>query len=164
TSTNCPQRGEVMVRVGIWERDEGLFEAISRGIHTMVPQPELLRGRHPAELCKKPLDLLVISPHAAGWAGVIKSRIVLLPGSAGALCKLISAESAVSYGTSPQDTLTLSSLEGEQICVALQRELVTVGGIIVERQELVLPYPAATETPPHFMAQVGALLLLGCSV
>ncbi|MEG0321404.1 MAG: hypothetical protein RR606_04340 [Oscillospiraceae bacterium] len=155
-----------MVRVGIWERDEGLFEAISRGIHTMVPQPELLRGRHPAELCKKPLDLLVISPHAAGWAGagVIKSRIVLLPGSAGALCKLISAESAVSYGTSPQDTLTLSSLEGEQICVALQRELVTVAGIIVERQELVLPYPAATETPPHFMAQVGALLLLGCSV
>ena len=70
-------------------------------------------------------------------------------------------ESAVSYGTGPQNTITLSSLEGDKICLAIQRELVTVEGCVVDRQELVLPYPAGRETPDLFMAQVGALLLLG---
>ena len=70
-------------------------------------------------------------------------------------------ESAVSYGPGPKDTITLSSLEGDKICLAVQRELVTVEGSVVERQELVLPYPAGQETPELFMAQVGALLLLG---
>ncbi|MEG2421383.1 MAG: hypothetical protein RSB55_07515 [Oscillospiraceae bacterium] len=153
-----------MVRVGIWERDEGLYEAIRRGTRLTMPSIIFLRGDHPAQFSHEALDLLVIAPNAVGLGGTaaITCRVALLPGGAARSCTL-RAESAVSYGLSPKDSITLSSVEGEQICIALQRELVTVGGTIVERQELVLPYPAETETPTHFMAQVGALLLLGCS-
>ena len=109
------------------------------------------------------LDLLVVSPRATGWAGAasVNCRLVLLPGSAAPMARGLRVEGAVSYGTGPKNTITLSSLEGDKICLAIQRELVTVKGGIVERQELVLPYPAGQETPDLFMARVGTLLLLG---
>ena len=65
----------------------------------------------------------------------------------------------MSYGTSARDTLTLSSLEGDQICVALQRDIVTVSGAVVERQELVLPFPPG-RSPLPWLCAVGALLLM----
>ena len=156
-----------MYRVGVWERDEGLCSAMEEAlVHSGLDRPFLLRGRHPAELAGESLDLLVVSPAATGWAGAasVTCRMVLLPGSAGPLARGMRVESAVSYGTGPKDTITLSSLEGEQICLAIQRELVTVDGRVVERQELVLPYPAGQQTPDLFMARIGALLLLGCGV
>ena len=153
-----------MRRVGVWERGEGLCDALESQLRcSSVPLPRLLRGRHPAELAGESLDLLVVSPRATGWAGAasVSCRMVLLPGSAGPMAGDMRVESAVSYGPGPKDTITLSSLEGDKICLAVQRELVTVEGSVVERQELVLPYPAGQETPELFMAQVGALLLLG---
>lgn len=153
-----------MRRVGVWERGEGLCDALESRLRcSAVPLPLLLRGRHPAELAGESLDLLVVSPRATGWAGAasVSCRMVLLPGSAGPMARDMRVESAVSYGPGPKDTITLSSLEGDKICLAVQRELVTVEGSVVERQELVLPYPAGQETPELFMAQVGALLLLG---
>ena len=156
-----------MRRVGVWERDEGLCEAIRAAAgKSGSEQPRFLRGQHPAELTGEPLDLLVASPAAIGWAGAarVTCRMALLPGSAAPLARGLRAESAVSYGTGPKDTITLSSLEGDKICLAIQRELVTLEGRVVERQELVLPYPAGRVTPELFMARVGALLLLGCGM
>ena len=70
------------------------------------------------------------------------------------------AASAVSYGASPRDSLTLSSREGDTLWAALQRELVTVDGQVVERQEFPLRLePGAGELPS--LAAAGALLLLG---
>ena len=130
----------------------------------MVDQLALHRGFHPAELAGTPLDLLAISPDAGGLAGAgaITCRTVLLPGQAGALVRPLKADSAVSYGSSPRDTITLSSLEGDQICLALQRELVTVQGRVIERQELVLPFPPG-RSAQLYLASVGTLLLLGIS-
>lgn len=71
-------------------------------------------------------------------------RTVLLPGGAGPLARALRTGQAVSYGTSPRDTLTFSSLEGDRICLALQRELVTLQGTVVEQQEMVLPFPAGS--------------------
>lgn len=156
-----------MRRVGIWERGEGLCEAIGESMsRSGLECPTLFCGRHPAELAGESLDLLVVSPAATGWAGAasVTCRMVLLPGSAGPMARGMHVESAVSYGAGPKNTITLSSLEGDKICLAIQRELVTVEGRVVERQELVLPYPAGRETPELFMAQVGALLLLGGGV
>ena len=153
-----------MRRVGVWERSEGLCRVIGDALsRSGRSRPLFLQGRHPAELAGENLDLLVVSPAATGWAGAasVTCRIVLLPGGAGPMARGMHVESAVSYGTGPQNTITLSSLEGDKICLAIQRELVTVEGCVVERQELVLPYPAGRETPDLFMAQVGALLLLG---
>lgn len=154
-----------MRRVGVWERNEGLCRAIGEILSKNgQARPIFLRGQHPAELAGENLDLLVVSPTATGWAGAasVSCRIVLLPGGAGPMARGMHVESAVSYGAGPQNTITLSSLEGDKICLAIQRELVTVEGCVVDRQELVLPFPAGRETPDLFMARVGALLLLGC--
>lgn len=149
-----------MYQVGIWEFSEGLLEAVRS---RMPPNAAQLRsGRHPAELAGEPLDLLTVAPGAIGWAGAgaVECRAVLLPGSAGPLARALRTGQAVSYGTSPKDTLTFSSLEGDQICLALQRELVTLEGAVVEQQELVLPFPVG-ESPLPFLALAGTLLLLG---
>lgn len=149
-----------MPYIGIWERDEGIYEALRP--RTAGLEAEFLRGRHPADFLQRPLDLLVIAPGAVGLAGsgAISCGTVLLPGAAGSQVQNLRTVSAVSYGTSPRDTLTFSSLEGEQICLALQRELVTLAGTVVEQQELVLPFPPGL-SPLPFLAVTGALLLLG---
>ena len=147
-----------MYSVGIWSQGENVADLIAR----RAPGVALFRGRHPAELAGRQLDLLVAAPDAAGWAGAgaVDCRAVLLHGAAGPLARNLRPCCAVSYGTSPRDTLTLSSLEGNQICLALQRELVTLAGEVVEPQELVLPFSPDT-APLPFLAAAGALLLLG---
>lgn len=156
-----------MRHVGVWERNEGLYAVLGRDLENSgLPKPLMFCGHHPAELAGEMLDLLVVSPDAAGWGGAssVNCRILLLPGSAGQLARGMHVEGAVSYGTGPKDTISLSSLEGDKICLAIQRELVTVDGGVVERQELVLPYPAGEERPDLFMARIGAMLLLGGAV
>ena len=66
----------------------------------------------------------------------------------------------MSYGASPKNSLTVSSREGDHLWAALQRELVTVDGQVVERQEFSMPLlPGQGELPS--LAVAGALLLLG---
>ena len=153
-----------VIRVGIWERDEGIFRAVRGALEAgSRPFPQMLSGRYAAEFAAMNLDLLAVSPEAAARArpsAGVRCRCLLLPGTAGPLAREVAAEYAVSYGTSPKDTITLSSLEGGQICLALQRELVTLTGQVLEQQELVLPYPRGS-TPEIVLATAGTLLLLG---
>ena len=81
-------------------------------------------------------------------------------GDAGELLDGLRAASAVSYGASPRDSLTISSREGGRLWAALQRELVTVDGQVVERQEFPLALEPGREELPA-LAVAGALLLLG---
>ena len=153
-----------LYHVGIWEPDSALSQAVLNGLRAAgVALPALKTGNHPAAFAGEdaPLDLLVVAPGAVGWAGAaaIHAGVALICGAAGPLARTLQAGSAVSYGTSPRDTLTLSSLEGTQFCVAVQRELFTISGRVVERQELVLPFPAG-DAPLPWLAAVGALLLL----
>ena len=106
--------------------------------------------------------LLVVSPRAAERRRQLPTgcRTVLLPGGAGGLLSGLDPAAAVSYGTGPRDTLTLSSREGRQLWCAIQRELVTVEGQVVERQELPLRLPDHM-SPLSVLAAAGALLLLG---
>ena len=107
-------------------------------------------------------SLLVVSPGAAARHLELPGacRTVLLPGDAGDLLGSLRAASAVSYGASPRDSLTISSREGGRLWAALQRELVTVGGQVVERQEFPLTLAPGTKELPA-LAAAGALLLLG---
>lgn len=153
-----------MRKVGIWERGEGLRAAIEEDLKKSgLPLPVLIGAQHPVILLGENMDLLVVSPGAAGWAGAggLHCRLALVPEGAGVLMKGLKAEGVVSYGSGTKNTITLSSLEENRICLAIQRELVTVEGNMVERQELVLPYPQQGQTPEFFMARIGALLLLG---
>lgn len=106
--------------------------------------------------------LLVVSPRAAAEGARLPGacRTILLPGDAGRLLKGLRAASAVSYGSSPRDSLTISSREGDRLWAALQRELVTLGGQVVERQEFPLPLGPEGRAMSD-LAVAGALLLLG---
>lgn len=106
--------------------------------------------------------LLVVSPRAAahGDGRPERCRMALLPGDTPLPGWNLQAASAVSYGSGPKNTLTLSSREGRKLWLALQRELVTIQGQVVDRQEFpwMLDHGAS---PQSALAVAGALLLLG---
>lgn len=139
----------------VLEENEGIEEAILRGLSPWRIEQIPHGGEdHPA--------LMVVSPRAAarGTAPGGACRTVLLPGEAGGLLSKLQAACAVSYGPSPRDTLTISSRERDRLWCALQREVVTVEGHVVERQE----FPVALRPGRDSMgalAAAGALLLLG---
>ena len=148
-----------MWQIGVWERDEGLADAVSRLADGLAA---LVRAcRHPAGLAGLELDLLVVSPSATGWAGAgaLNCRTALVPGGRASLTRLLPAGTLISYGPSSRNTLTLSSLDGRRASVAVQREFSALDGSPVERQELILP--ASGQSPDLLLAQAGAALLLG---
>ncbi len=108
---------------------------------------------------RKP-GLLVIGPGVTVLPGPLVCGTVLLPGSASGLLERISAKSAVSYGLSGRDTITLSSRRGSRLWVAVQRELVRLDGLVLERQELAVEMEEGMDTL-HALALTGARLLLG---
>lgn len=147
-----------MRQIGVWEHCEGLAEQVSR----MAEGTALVRAcSHPALLAGIDLDLLIVSPGATGWAGAssLTCRMALLPGGLFALTRALPSHTAITYGTSPRNTITLSSLAEGRAAVAIQREFLTLDGRPVERQELVLPCPHTS--PDLLLVQVGTALLLG---
>lgn len=149
-----------MELVGVWSAGGGGLEKQLRA--RLGQRFTFLPGSHPADFAHSPLSLLVIAPDATGLAGVglLRPRLAILPGGSVPLAQRVRAASAVSYGLGRQNTLTLSSMEGGYVSVALQRELVTLSGATVERQEWVLPYDRTQLTPEEFLCLAGALLLL----
>lgn len=148
-----------MWQIGVWEKDEGLAERVSR---LAEGTSALVRAcRHPALLAGLALDLLIVSPGAAGWAGAgaLNCRTALLPGGRATLTRALPAGTVLSYGASGRNTLTLSSLDEQRASVAVQREFAALDGHTVERQELVLP--CAGCSPDLLLAEAGVALLLG---
>lgn len=147
-----------MEGIGIWSGSSVLADQLEGRLGGSY---RFLRGGHGADFAQQPLALLVVSPDATGLAGlgVLTPRLALLPGGNVAACRLVRAASAVSYGLGSQNTLTLSSMTGTSVSVALQRELVTVSGRTVEPQEWVLSTGPDT-TADQFLCLAGALLLL----
>lgn len=147
-----------MELVGIWSEDDSLFNSLTARLGHKY---SFLWGRHGAHFFTDELSLLIISPTAVGLAGasILNPQLALLPGENVALARRVRAMSAVSYGLGPQNTLTFSSLEPQSAALALQREVHTLSGALVERQEWVLPYDSA-QSPDAYLCQMGALLLL----
>ena len=137
----------------VFEDHEGIEADIRRRLAGLGGGPEARSsGQRPA--------LLVVSPRAALRSPITAAcRTALLPGDPPLAQLALQAASAVSYGSGPRNTLTLSSMEGERAAVAVQREFSSLGGLLVERQELVLAYDGGP--PDLFLARVGAALLLG---
>jgi hypothetical protein len=112
------------------------------------------------------LSLLVIAPDAPPLGtgekgGLPGCRLLLLPGNRGDLVRRLPAACVMSYGTSPKDSLTVSAMAGGRLSVSLQRELVTLAGGSVERQELVLTARPAGVSREGVLALAGVLLLTG---
>lgn len=136
------------------EMDEGINRAVLWGLSCWRELRGECSAEHPA--------LLAISPKAARWGiGLSRAcRTLLLPGQAQQALEKIQAASVVSYGSSSRDSLTVSSCRRKRLSVALQRELVTVEGQVVERQEFPVLRVPGMEMMPN-LAVIGTLLLLG---
>ncbi|MCL2409170.1 MAG: hypothetical protein FWC96_06090 [Oscillospiraceae bacterium] len=110
-----------------------------------------------AEFDEGEANIIVVSPsyHFAESEPKLRGGILLTPSG---VPRFAEARCVVTYGMSPKDTLTLSSI-GEDACVlALQRELITADGGILERQEFKIPACGSTD---ESLACSGAMLLLG---
>lgn len=70
-------------------------------------------------------------------SGGVVCRLLLAPGDLPALPAQVRAETVVSYGLSPRDSLTLSSLAEPVLCV--QRALPRPDGVVIDPQEFPLP-------------------------
>lgn len=149
-----------MYTIGIMESGRKLSRFLAQSL------PERLREE--IDLCAaenlppdRETDLLVVAPDLQ-WEGgtAAPCRALLVPGRLSPLAGEVRADWAVSYGISAKDSLTLSSLGEEQICLALQREVVTLTGDCLECQELLLPRGGHT-APYHVLACAGIQLLLG---
>ena len=149
-----------MYTIGILESGSGLSSLLQRCLPadllaevTLCPAADLPAGDQP--------DLMVVSPDLREKeAAAPACRALLVPGRLSPLAGRIPANWAVSYGISPRDSLTLSSLGEDDICLSLQREVVTLTGDCLECQELVLPRGGHT-SPLHVLACAGVQLLLG---
>lgn len=104
-------------------------------------------------------DLGVIMP---GFSGKVMGefKILLIPGDMKVLHA--GAEYAVTYGMSPCDTITLSSVGVDRCVLAVQREVRTVFGKKIEPQEIIIPRMKLA--PDYVMASWAALLLAGVDV
>lgn len=115
-----------------------------------------------ADQLPETLDLLAISPRCAVEEEAIlpACRLLLLPGGRSTLIRRLRADCAMSYGTSPKDSLTLSSVGEHSLTLSIQRDLVTLAGGTVERQEVSLS-PSSGREPMGLLFRSGLLLLLG---
>ncbi|MDR0905650.1 MAG: hypothetical protein LBN00_05685 [Oscillospiraceae bacterium] len=100
-------------------------------------------------------DVVVVSPRYRGAANV-ECGTVLTP-DGGAITAL-GAKNVVTYGMSPRATLTLSSLGETTAMLAVQREIATAHGTVVEEQEIKV---TAGKSADATLAAAGASIMLG---
>ncbi|MCI8479263.1 MAG: hypothetical protein HFG08_00015 [Oscillibacter sp.] len=106
--------------------------------------PHGVRGLdHPRDLAGRNWEALALTRRGRDSLGAVlpSCRILLAPGDS---LPEIPAETVITYGLSPRDSLTLSSLRSPVLCV--QRLLPRPDGALVEPQEFPLPpLPAPAE-------------------
>ncbi|SHH64791.1 hypothetical protein SAMN02745823_00613 [Sporobacter termitidis DSM 10068] len=119
-----------------------------------VPSCAALSGSQP--------DILVLGEDAApscGPAERIQCGILLMPGDGDA--SAFDARCIVTYGMSPKNTITLSSISETSCVLAIQREFLTAGGDMLERQEIKI---MGGMRPDCLLTVAGALLILGLKI
>lgn len=146
-----------MWQVGVWEPEGSLSPLLAQRTQGLPCFIRACSARCPHWSVE--LDVLVVAPHAPCPLCLPPCAHALVPGDVPAPQFTLPPAAVVSYGCASRDTLTLSSLSHTRASVAVQREFPRLGGGMVERQELVLPYTGPE--PMAFLAQVGTALLLG---
>ena len=116
----------------------------------------------PEELLKRHWDLLALTED--GGKRLAEEKLIcgcgtlLLPGYQGELAmSRVRAERVISYGLSPKDSLTMSSLEDTAV-LCVQRALTRPDGGIIEPQEL--PLPILPLSPENQLFVFGLRLLM----
>lgn len=117
--------------------------------------PGVLGAESPAGLAGRVWDLLALTQRGLEALGraEVSCRILLAPGD----CPPpLPAETVITYGLSPRDSLTLSSVRSPVLCV--QRSLPRPDGAVIEPQEF--PLSSLPGSPEPFLPLLGLRLLL----
>ena len=96
-----------------------------------------------------------------GYEGMCKGKFGILLKPDNFVCSCIAGD-IVTYGMSPYDEITLSSVGEEKCVMTIQRELITVFGEILEPQEIIIPRRHLS--PYDAMAAAAALLIGGADI
>lgn len=117
--------------------------------------PGILGAESPAGLTGRNWDLLALTRRGREALGrtEVSCRILLVPGDGP---PPVRAETVITWGLSPRDSLTLSSLAEPVLCV--QRSLPRPDGAVIEPQEF--PLPALPGPPEELLPLLGLRLLL----
>lgn len=117
--------------------------------------PGVLGAETPAALAGRTWDLLALTRRGRAALGRVEAscRTLLIPGDSP---PPLSAEVVITWGLSPRDSLTLSSLTEPVLCV--QRSLPRPDGAIIEPQEF--PLPSLPGLPEEMLPLLGLRLLL----
>lgn len=120
--------------------DAAIYECPKEWEYLLPSGTRQVRRRE--ELAEHIWPLLALTPEgcrrlAEGGEDGIICRLLLVPGDLPSIPAQIRAETIVSYGLSPRDSLTLSSLTEPVLCV--QRALPRADGAVIEPQEFPLP-------------------------
>jgi hypothetical protein len=110
-------------------------------------------------------DLLVVSNGKGRRRGRLpcpRCGILLMPGTAAHLVSGLRSSCIVSYGMSKSDSVTLSSIDDDSLVLSLQRELPTLSGGHLERQDIPIGRAPGTDAG-DVLASGTALLMLGVS-
>ena len=114
-----------------------------------------------SDIAPRKCDLVVVSPGFARNADMcetLRCETLLTPD--GLFYSPPGAKSVVTYGMSPRSPFTLSSVGEERCILAIQRDVVTSSGKVVEEQELDVSPSGGTDTT---LAAAGGRILLGLS-
>ena len=125
--------------------------------------PEVLGAVRPEELSGRAWDLLALTEQGCRSLGeaLLLCRILLVPGNCPmVLPNRLGAEAVITYGLSPRDSLTLSSLTPQPV-LCVQRRLTDLHGTVIEPQELPLPPDWTRFEAEPLLLLAGARLLLG---
>lgn len=152
--------GECLSIIAIIESDgERLSETVSAALRKSGMGGVTILGKAALQNGVTP-ELVVVSKSVSSLDRQVNCRTLLAPGGAKKLMKSINADSVISYGLSDRDSLTLSSIGDDAIVLALQREISTLGGVTLDRQELPVRRKTGV-TDESMLGAAGTLLILG---
>ena len=139
--------------------EHGFYRSSGAAWQRALP-PELCRPDD-GEVLPRGWDLLALDREGARRLtarGGLRCRTLLLP--QGVWTEPLAVRQAVSYGPSPQSTLTLSSLTRRGV-LCVQRQVAALDGSVIEPQDIPLPEAwGCWETEPLLLL-AGVYLLLG---
>lgn len=112
-------------------------------------------------------DLLLVTEKAVGNKLPVKkiqAKIALLPGDfCSDIYQNIHADCIITYGLSSKNSVTISSIDEDELLVSIQRELLNIADKVIEQQDFpveTIPELDAVQT----LAVTAARLLFGFSV
>ncbi|GHV05676.1 hypothetical protein FACS1894217_02970 [Clostridia bacterium] len=132
--------------VGLWAKPHSMLKSLLGDIQVLER----------SQIC----DLMVSDGVLPDVWRPCECKIAVIPGDASPDLRYVRAGRVVTYGLSPRNTVTVSSMTDKYLMLAIQNEILNLDRRRVECQEFFAPRPRAVP-PDTAIAAATALLVLG---